>query len=98
MAYPVLSTYRLQLRGASAGDAFTFADAEKLHRETGRPVVFLSPLELQDKRVQKSRVMFGDATILRPDEVRRFWASTRLVAKLRPSASDEDYDVYVYPR
>ncbi|MGY4708765.1 malto-oligosyltrehalose synthase [Mycolicibacterium sp. CBM1] len=30
MAYPVLSTYRLQLRGASAGEAFTFADAEKL--------------------------------------------------------------------
>ncbi|GAY18423.1 malto-oligosyltrehalose synthase [Mycobacterium sp. shizuoka-1] len=30
MAYPVLSTYRLQLRGAAAGDAFTFADAEKL--------------------------------------------------------------------
>lgn len=30
MAYPVLSTYRLQLRGASAGDAFTFADAEEL--------------------------------------------------------------------
>jgi (1->4)-alpha-D-glucan 1-alpha-D-glucosylmutase len=30
MAYPVLSTYRLQLRGASAGDAFTFEDAEKL--------------------------------------------------------------------
>lgn len=30
MAYPVLSTYRLQLRGPSAGDAFTFVDAEKL--------------------------------------------------------------------
>jgi (1->4)-alpha-D-glucan 1-alpha-D-glucosylmutase len=30
MAYPVLSTYRLQLRGASSGDAFTLADAEKL--------------------------------------------------------------------
>ncbi|WP_319436474.1 malto-oligosyltrehalose synthase [Mycobacterium sp. RTGN5] len=30
MPYPVLSTYRLQLRGPSAGDAFTFADAEKL--------------------------------------------------------------------
>ncbi|MBB3754342.1 (1-_4)-alpha-D-glucan 1-alpha-D-glucosylmutase [Mycolicibacterium sp. BK634] len=30
MAFPVLSTYRLQLRGPSAGDAFTFADAEKL--------------------------------------------------------------------
>lgn len=30
MAYPVLSTYRLQLRGPSAGDPFTFADAEKI--------------------------------------------------------------------
>ena len=30
MAFPVLSTYRLQLRGASAGDPFTFADAEGL--------------------------------------------------------------------
>ena len=30
MAYPVLSTYRLQLRGSQSGEAFTFADAEKL--------------------------------------------------------------------
>lgn len=30
MAYPVLSTYRLQLRGPESGHAFTFADAEKL--------------------------------------------------------------------
>lgn len=74
------------------------ADAERLHRQTGKPVVILSHLELQDKRVLKDRVMFGDETILRPDEVRRFLASTRLLAKLRPSASDEDYDVYVYPR
>jgi (1->4)-alpha-D-glucan 1-alpha-D-glucosylmutase len=29
MASPILSTYRLQMRGAAAGDAFTFADAEK---------------------------------------------------------------------
>lgn len=30
MAFPVLSTYRLQLRGASSGFGFTFADAENL--------------------------------------------------------------------
>jgi hypothetical protein len=74
------------------------ADAEHLHQRTGRPVIYLSNLRLQDKRVEKERVMFADETILRPDEVRRFWASTRLVARLRPVASDEEYDVYVYPR
>jgi hypothetical protein len=74
------------------------ADAERLHRETGRPVIFLSHLALQDRRVQTSRTMFHDTMTLRPEEVRRFWSSTRLVASLRPSAIDEDYDVYVYPR
>lgn len=78
--------------------ADVLSDAEQLHRRTGRPVVFLSHVKLQDRRVEKSAVMFRDGTILRPDEVRRFWAATRLVARLRPSASDEDYDVYVYPR
>lgn len=74
------------------------ADAQRLHERTGRPVVFLSHLKLQDRRVKKEAVMFRDVTIQRPDEVRRFWASTRLIARLRPSASDEDYDVYLYPR
>ena len=78
--------------------ADVLSDAEQLHRRTGRPIVFLSHLRLQDKRVEKSRVMFGDETILRPDEVRLFWSSTRLIARLRPVASDEEYDVYVYPR
>ncbi|KDE97433.1 maltooligosyl trehalose synthase [Mycolicibacterium aromaticivorans JS19b1 = JCM 16368] len=47
MAYPVLSTYRLQLRGASAGDAFTFADAEKLIPyldDLGVSHLYLSPI------------------------------------------------------
>lgn len=74
------------------------ADAKQLHDRTGRPVVFLSHLKLQDKREQNSLMMFRDRTIMRPDDVRRFRASTHLVARLRPSASDEDYDVYVYPR
>ncbi|WP_445170200.1 malto-oligosyltrehalose synthase [Mycolicibacterium sp. Dal123E01] len=47
MAYPVLSTYRLQLRGPSAGDPFTFADAEKLLDylgELGVSHLYLSPI------------------------------------------------------
>jgi len=43
-------------------------------------------------------VMFFDRTVQRPDEVRKFLASTRLLARLRPSAGDEEYDVYLYPR
>lgn len=74
------------------------ADAESLHRQTGRPIVFLSHLELQTRQVIEHRVMFNDATILRPEDVKRFRSSTRLIASLRPSESDEDYDVYVYPR
>jgi hypothetical protein len=74
------------------------SDAQQLHQRTGRPIVFLSFLKLQDKREQQSAVMFRDRTILRPDEVRRFWSSTRLIARLRPAATDEEYDVYIYPR
>jgi (1->4)-alpha-D-glucan 1-alpha-D-glucosylmutase len=47
MAFPVLSTYRLQLRGASSGFGFTFADAENLLDyldELGVSHVYLSPI------------------------------------------------------
>jgi hypothetical protein len=74
------------------------ADAQRLHQRSGRPVVFVSQIKLQDRREERFEVMFRVATVLRPNEVRRFWSSTRLVARLRPAASDEDYDVYVYPR
>jgi hypothetical protein len=73
-------------------------DAERLHQQTRRPIVFLSHLELQDRQEAKARVMYEDETIQRPAEVRRFLSSTRLIARLRPSESDEEYDVYVYPR
>jgi len=36
--------------------------------------------------------------VMRPAEVAKFLASTRHIARLRPSESDEEYDVYVYPR
>ncbi|MGC2652950.1 MAG: malto-oligosyltrehalose synthase [Mycobacterium sp.] len=47
MAFPVLSTYRLQLRGQESGFAFTFADAENLLDyldELGVSHVYLSPV------------------------------------------------------
>jgi (1->4)-alpha-D-glucan 1-alpha-D-glucosylmutase len=47
MAFPVLSTYRLQLRGESSGFAFTFADAEKLIdylADLGVSHLYLSPI------------------------------------------------------
>ena len=47
MAFPVLSTYRLQLRGPSSGFGFTFADAENLLDyldELGVSHLYLSPI------------------------------------------------------
>src|ERR1700722_3464649 len=47
MAFPVLSTYRLQLRGESSGFGFTFADAESLLDyldELGVSHIYLSPI------------------------------------------------------
>ncbi len=47
MAFPVLSTYRLQLRGPAGGSAFTFADAENLLDyldALGVSHVYLSPI------------------------------------------------------
>ncbi len=47
MAFPVLSTYRLQLRGPSSGFGFTFADAESLLDyldDLGVSHLYLSPI------------------------------------------------------
>ena len=47
MVFPVLSTYRLQLRGAASGFGFTFADAERLLDyldELGVSHLYLSPI------------------------------------------------------
>jgi (1->4)-alpha-D-glucan 1-alpha-D-glucosylmutase len=47
MAIPVIATYRLQLRGASSGFSFTFADAQNLLDyldELGVSHVYLSPI------------------------------------------------------
>jgi (1->4)-alpha-D-glucan 1-alpha-D-glucosylmutase len=47
MAFPIRATYRLQLRGASSGFGFTFADAENLLdylAELGVSHLYLSPI------------------------------------------------------
>lgn len=75
------------------------ADAERLHRQTGRPVVFLSYLKIQPGKDLRAGVMYDDKTFGSRDAVNRFLSSMRLVASLRPSwGNGEDYDVYVYPR
>ena len=47
MGFPILATYRLQLRGPSSGLGFTFADAENLLDyldELGVSHLYLSPI------------------------------------------------------
>lgn len=73
------------------------ADARRLNSATGRPVVFLFHLPLSDRQ-ESDFVMFDDTTAISPETYQRFRAATGFVARLRPSTSDESYDVYVYPR
>ena len=72
------------------------ADAERLHRNNGRPVVFLSYLRIQRGKDVRARVMYDDETFGGRDAVDRFLSSMELIARLRPSwGNGEEYDVYV---
>ena len=73
------------------------ADARQLHRRTGRPVLFITHLRLAPVYSDKWE-MFQDTTYITPANVKRFHSSMRLIAKLRPARTDEDFDVYLYPR
>jgi hypothetical protein len=74
------------------------ADAEKLNKATGRPIVILSRLRLRSITKRRQMVLFSQATIVTPDNLRRFRASTRRVASYPQAGTDESYDVFVYPR
>ncbi|WP_395622553.1 hypothetical protein [Sphingomonas daechungensis] len=76
--------------------ADVLADAELLHRQTGRPIVFLAPLPLKPRLAKK--VMYESTTTVTPEDLERFKSQTRLIATFRPAVTDEAYDVYVYPR
>lgn len=74
------------------------ADATRLHRQTGRPIVYLSKVDLERHTRGRFASMFHNVMVLTPESRARFRASTRHVARLRPAGSDERYDVYVFPR
>lgn len=74
------------------------SDADNLHRRLGLPIVIVTHAALQDRHSTGGFTMYRDSTVVTPSDVRRFWASTRLVARLRPAITDEAYDVYLYPR
>jgi hypothetical protein len=73
------------------------ADAEYLHDRTGRPIVFVSKPELRPDQ-RPVNVMYDELTVIEPEALKRFTAATDHIASLRGAASDESYDMYVYPR
>ena len=72
------------------------ADARMLHARTGRPVVIALQRPIGEEG--DFQVMFQNRTVITPDGRRRFLAATRPLASLRPAQTDEEYDVYRYPR
>jgi hypothetical protein len=75
------------------------ADADRLHRTTGRPIVFLSHVRLQGDIAERPFVMYDYVTSVTPENHKRFLSSMRQIATLRGlELGDEKYDVYVYPR
>jgi hypothetical protein len=74
------------------------ADSEKLHRRTGRPIVILTRLRLLEPVQGTHKMMYDSTTTVTMDALQRFRSATEHVASLRPAATDENYDVFVYPR
>jgi hypothetical protein len=74
------------------------ADADRLRRQTGRPIIYLSHLPVEPNTNSRRKVMYNYQTVVTPDAAKRFLSATRLIARLRPSGMDENYDVYLYPR
>lgn len=72
--------------------------ANAVNVKTGRPVVIALALDLNRAKSGVWDVMYHDYTVLTPASVTRFKAKTRKIASLRNAGSDEDYDVYLYPR
>lgn len=75
------------------------AEAEALRARHRRPVVIVLQHELNpaappllDQRT------YGQTFAMDAEQVRRFLAATRLLARFPPASSDENYDVYLLPR
>ena len=74
------------------------ADSRKLHDKTGRPIVILTRLRLRQPVHGTHKMMYDSTTTVTPGGLQRFRASTEHLASLRPAATDENYDVFVYPK
>jgi hypothetical protein len=72
--------------------------AEAVRRRTSRPVIIALAVDIERNQQVSVDVMYRDFTILTPDSIARFKASTRKLARLREGGGDEEYDVFVYPR
>jgi hypothetical protein len=74
------------------------ADARMLHGRTGRKVVIALAYPLETMEPGRYDVMYKDYTLITPGNRQRFLAQTRKVGSLRPAQTDEEFDLYVYPR
>lgn len=72
--------------------------ADAVSKRTGRPVLIALALDIDRAKAGAWDVMYHDYTVLTPASVLRFKANTRKIASLRNAGSDEEYDVYLYPR
>ena len=74
------------------------ADADRLHRRSGRPIIILTRLRLLEPVHGRHTMMYDSTTTVTPDGLQRFRASTGHLASLRRAVTDETYDVFVYPK
>jgi hypothetical protein len=73
--------------------------AKKLNQERGEPVIILMAQTLDSGQPAREYPEGYNWTLsVAPDEVRRFLASTHLLAHLAPTRMDESYDVYLLDR
>lgn len=72
------------------------ADARLLSQRNRSPVVIA--LQRPIGEAGDHQVMFQNRTIITSEGRQHFLAATRPLASLRPAQTDEEYDVYVYPR
>lgn len=70
--------------------------AKKLNQERGEPVIILMAQTLDPGQPAKDYPEHYWMLSVSPDQVRRFLASTQLLAHLAPARLDESYDVYLF--
>lgn len=74
------------------------AEADRLHRDHGKPVIILMQYRLEPGIGQPTiQEGFGGSFAMPADQVDRFLGATRRLARFDPANTNESYDVYLYP-